>query len=153
METLFDNFGVLFIAVAILIVKALFRKAAAAGEEAEEPMRETVEAEPYAGERRGEMGPGIPSAETARARMAAQKQINARKAERQSKREGRQRAAQVAVSPSQAAVKRQQHPVPPPAPAASQSTTDRNEWMEGFDIRRAVVWSEILRPKFEEDEA
>lgn len=152
METLFDNIGGLFIIAVILIVRAVFRKAGAAEEASEDSAQGLPEADLQTEEMHGGMRSGIPSAETARARMAMQKHADARKSELQAKRKSRQQAANAAASSSRMAAKSQPHPVPQPAPAASQPASDRNEWMEGFDIRRAVVWSEILRPKFEEDE-
>lgn len=158
METIFDRFGILFIAFVVLIVKLVFRSAAAtsgnadAPDTANAPAKSVAEADAQAGK--------------THTRMAMQKQVSARKAELQAKRANRQ-AAQTILSlegpslegPSLESLSlegstkhRQQAAVQLPERSAESSSADRNEWMEGFDIRRAVVWSEILRPKFKEDE-
>ncbi len=170
METIFDRFGILFIAFVVLIVKLVFRSAAATSDNADDPdpadapAKSVVEPDAQAGEKPRSV---LPADDKARARMAMQKHVSARKAELQAKREKRE-AAQTILSlegpslegpsleipSSEAPAKhRQQVPVQQPERSAELSSADRNDWMEGFDIRRAVVWSEILRPKFREDEA
>ena len=158
METVFDHFGVLIIAFGILIVSFVFRSAVATDDKADAldtadaPAKSVAEADAEVGK--------------THTRMTMQRQISARKAELQAKREQRQ-AAQTAMSleglslegPSLESLSsegptkhRQQAPVLQPERMAESSSSECNEWMEGFDIRRAVVWSEILRPKFREDE-
>ncbi len=173
METIdiFENvrFGILLIAVVLLIVKLVFRLGAATSDEADDPdtanvpAKSVAEADVQAGKKPRSVLP----ADKARSRMAMQRHISARKAELQAKRANREETAQMISSlegpslegpsleipSSEAPAKhRQQAPVQQPERSAASSSADRNDWMEGFDIRRAVVWSEILRPKFKEDE-
>ncbi len=179
METIdiFENvrFGILLIAVVLLIVKLVFRSAAATSDEADDPdpadapAKSVAKPDAQAGEKPRSV---LPADDKARARMAMQKHVSARKAELQAKREKREAAQMIPslegpslegpsleiqsleLPSSEAPAKhRQQAPVQQPERSAASSGADRNDWMEGFDIRRAVVWSEILRPKFKEDEA
>lgn len=164
MENFFDRFGVLLIAVVILIVKAIFRQTTATPDNADTsdtpqrpnaadfpdapgaPMRNLAGADAQTGEAQRPVSPADV------VRMAMQRHAGARKAELQTGRGSRQSAP--TFSASKSSPKRRQQPASPtPSKTPEPSTPDRNKWMEGFDIRRAVVWSEILRPKFKEDEA
>lgn len=163
------RFGILLIAVVLLIVKTVFRSAAATSDEADDPDTANAPAKSAAGPdaQAGKKPRSVSPADKARARMAMQKHVSARKAELQAKHEKREAAQMIPslegpslegssleILSSEAPAKhRQQVPVQQPERSAKSSSADRNEWMEGFDIRRAVVWSEILRPKFKEDEA
>ncbi len=163
METIFDRFGILFIAFVVLILRLVFRSAAAtsgkadASETTGAPAKSVAETDVQVGK--------------THTRMTMQKQISARKAELQAKREQRQAAQTIlsleglslegqslegtsleSLSLEGSTKRRQQAPVQQPERTAEPSGSECNEWMEGFDIRRAVVWSEILRPKFKEDE-
>ncbi len=168
METIdiFENvrFGILLIAVVLLIVKLVFRLGAATSDEADAPntadapVKSVAEADAQAGKKPHSV---LPADDKARARMAMQKHVSARKAELQAKRANREAVQMIPslegpsleIPSSEAPTKhRQQAPVQQPERSAASSSADRNDWMEGFDIRRAVVWSEILRPKFKEDE-
>ncbi len=173
METIviFENvrFGILLIAVVLLIVKLVFRSAAATSDEADDPdtadapAKSVAEADAQAGKKPRSV---LPADDKARARMAMQKHISARKAELQAKRANREAAQMIPSLEGQSqegasleipslegsAKPRQQAAFQQPERSAASSSADRNDWMEGFDIRRAVVWSEILRPKFKEDE-
>ncbi len=158
METFIVHIGILFMVFVILIVSVVFRSDAATSDKADAPAKSVTEAD-------------TPVDKT-RDRMAMQKHISARKAELQAKRilakcEKREAVQMIPslespslegpsleIPSSEAPAKhRQQAPVQQPEWSAASSSADRNDWMEGFDIRRAVVWSEILRPKFKEDEA
>ncbi len=178
------RFGILLIAVVLLIVKTVFRSAAATSDEADDPDTANAPAKSAAGPdaQAGKKPRSVSPADKARARMAMQKHVSARKAELQAKRANREAAQMIPslegpslegpslegpslegpslegpsleILSSEAPAKhRQQAAVQQPERSAASSSADRNEWMEGFDIRRAVVWSEILRPKFKEDEA
>ncbi len=143
METFFVHIGILFMVFVILIVLVVFRSDAATSDKADAPAKSVTEAD-------------TPVDKT-RDRMAMQKHISARKAELQAKRildkREKREAVQTVPSSEGPAKHRQQAAVQQSERSAESSSADRNEWMEGFDIRRAVVWSEILRPKFKEDEA
>ncbi len=178
METIdiFENvrFGILLIAVVLLIVKLVFRSAAATSDEADDPDTANVPAKSVAkpDAQAGEKPRSVsPADDKVRARMAMQKHVSARKAELQAKRANREAAQMIpslegpslegqslegtsleSLSLDGSTKRRQQAPVQQPERTGESSGPDRNDWMEGFDIRRAVVWSEILRPKFKEDE-
>jgi len=154
MDTFFDRFGILLIAIAILIVRVISRLTAASSDDADDPDATTdvpVQSVAEADAQAGEMPRPVSPVDMA-ARTAMQRRANTRKTELQTGRENGQ--AVQTVPPSKGPTKlRQQSASAQPARTAESSTPDRNKWMEGFDIRRAVVWSEILRPKFKEDEA
>lgn len=142
-----DLFGILLLVVVILFIRGVIRVAAAASNGADGPNAVDTPAQSVA---KADARPVSPI-DKARARMATQRDISARKAELQAKRESKKAAQTISLSEGQAKSRRQAASLQPER-ATESSSFDRNEWMNGFDIRRAVVWSEILRPKFQEDE-
>jgi len=154
MESLFDLFGILFVVIAVVFIRVITRLATAASNGADAPNAKDAPAQSVAktDAQTVEARP-VSSAEKAFARMEMQRHVSARKAELQAKRE-RKKAARTTPS-SEAPIKSQQQAatIQPERITESSTSSDRNEWMNGFDIRRAVVWAEILRPKFTEDEA